>query len=78
MVEGQISYCANAHSIVPNINELVQSVRNSGASVIWVRNVTNAEAFQTWSNHYGRNEIRDHRRPETRARRGQRRLQTVA
>lgn len=54
MVEGQISYCANAHSIVPNINELVQSVRNSGASVIWVRNVTNAEAFQTWSNHYGR------------------------
>ena len=54
MVEGQISYCANAHSIVPNINELVQSVRNSGAGVIWVRNVTNAEAFQTWSNHYGR------------------------
>lgn len=54
MVEGQISYCANAHPIVPNINELVGSMRRVGGHVIWVRNVTNAEAFQTWSNHYGR------------------------
>ena len=54
MVEGQISYCPNAHPIVPNINGLVQSVRSSGGHVIWVRNVTNAEAFRTWSNHYRR------------------------
>jgi ureidoacrylate peracid hydrolase len=54
MVEGQISYCPNAHPIVPNINGLVQSMRNTGGNIIWVRNVTNEAAFRTWSNHYGR------------------------
>ena len=54
MIEGQISYCPNAHLIVPNINRLVQSLRNAGGNIIWVRNVTNTNAFRTWSNHYDR------------------------
>jgi ureidoacrylate peracid hydrolase len=54
MVEGQISYCPSAHPIVPNINRLVQLVRKAGGNIIWVRNVTNDDAFRTWSNHYER------------------------
>ncbi len=64
MVEGQISYCPGAHAIVPNINLLADTMRRFGGKVIWLRNVTNPEAFKTWSTHYDRMkpEIIEHRK----------------
>ncbi len=54
MVEGQISFCPSAHAIVPNINRLVGAMRRFGGKVVWLRNLTNPEAFKTWSTHYSR------------------------
>lgn len=54
MKEGAVSCCPNAQAIVPNVNRLADAVRRFGSSVIWVRNVTNAEAFRGWSHHYER------------------------
>lgn len=54
MIEGQMAYCPPAHPIVPNVNRLVAAMRRFGSKIIWVRNVTNAEAFKSWSTHYGR------------------------
>ncbi len=54
MVESQMSFCPPALPIVPTVNRLVGAMRNFGAKIIWVRNVTNPESFKTWSTHYGR------------------------
>jgi len=54
MVEGQMAYCPSAHPIVPTVNRLVEATRRFGGKIIWVRNVTNPEAFKTWSRHYDR------------------------
>ncbi len=54
MVEGQISYCPSAHAIVPNINRLVGAMRRFGGKVVWLRNLTNPQAFRTWNTHYDR------------------------
>jgi ureidoacrylate peracid hydrolase len=54
MVEGQMSFCPPALPIVPTVNKLVRAMRGYGSPIIWVRNVTNKEAFTTWSTHYGR------------------------
>ena len=45
IAKDQLSYCEYAEAIVPNINKLANSMRHFGGKVIWVRNVTNAEAF---------------------------------
>ena len=50
----QISYCQYAEDIVPNVNKLANSMRLFGGKVIWIRNITNPEAFKGWSAHYGR------------------------
>ncbi len=54
MVESQMSFCPPALPIVPTVNKLVRAMRGYGSPIIWVRNVTNKEAFTTWSTHYGR------------------------
>ena len=54
MKEGASSYCPSAQAIVPNVNRLADTVRRFGSPVIWVRNVTTAEAFKGWSHHYDR------------------------
>lgn len=54
MIEGQMAYCAPALPIVPNVNRLVSAMRCFGSKIIWVRNVTNTEAFKSWSTHYSR------------------------
>ena len=54
MKEGASSYCPSAQAIVPKVNRLADAVRRFGAPVIWVRNVTNTEAFKSWSHHYER------------------------
>lgn len=52
--EGASSYCPHAQGIVPNVNRLADAVRRFGCPVVWVRNVTNTEAFKTWTRHYDR------------------------
>jgi len=54
MKQGASSYCPSAQDIVPNVNKLADAIRRFGSPVIWVRNVTNGEAFKGWSHHYER------------------------
>ena len=54
MKEGASSYCPHAQAIVPNVNRLADAMRRFGGPVIWLRNVTNSEAFKTWTRHYDR------------------------
>jgi ureidoacrylate peracid hydrolase len=57
MVEGKISYCPNARAIVPTTKRLVDAMRGFGGKAIWLRNVTNAEAFKTWNARYDRKKL---------------------
>ena len=54
IAKDQLSYSEYAEGIVPNINKLAMAMRQFGGKVIWVRNVTNPEAFKGWSAHYER------------------------
>lgn len=54
MKEGASSYCPDAQAIVHNVNRLADAVRRFGCPVVWLRNVTNSEAFKTWTRHYDR------------------------
>jgi ureidoacrylate peracid hydrolase len=54
MVEGKMAFCPPALEIVPTVNRLVGAMRGHGSKIIWVRNITNNEAFTTWSTHYRR------------------------
>ena len=54
MKEGASSYCPSAQAIVPNVNRLADAVRRYGCPVVWLRNVTNNEAFKSWTRHYDR------------------------
>ena len=54
IAKDQLSYCEYAEPIVPNVNKLAMAMRQFGGKVIWVRNITNPEAFKGWSAHYER------------------------
>lgn len=54
MKQGASSYCPHAQAIVPNVNRLADAARRFGSPVFWLRNVTNIEAFKTWTRHYDR------------------------
>ena len=54
MKEGATSYCPHAQAIVANVNRLADAMRRFGGPVVWLRNVTNTQAFKTWTRHYGR------------------------
>lgn len=54
MVEGRMAFCPPALAIVPTVNRLVDAMRSYGAKIIWVRNITDKEAFKSWSTHYRR------------------------
>ena len=43
------SVCPVAREIVPNINRLAESLRNSGGLVVWIHNAATEETLQSWS-----------------------------
>jgi len=47
------SPCPTAIEIVPNINRLAQTVRDSGGTVIWIKTTFTEETLQSWSTLYG-------------------------
>jgi len=59
------SLCPMACTIVPNINRLAQAVRESGATVVWIKTTYTPETLQEWSTFYQLS------RPEQRAKRAQ-------
>jgi len=46
------SLCPMACTIVPNINRLAQAVRESGATVVWIKTTYTPETLQEWSTFY--------------------------
>ena len=50
MMEGVAhSLCREAVNIVPNINRLADSVRNTGGTVVWIQNAATPETLESWS-----------------------------
>jgi ureidoacrylate peracid hydrolase len=43
------SVCPTARDIVPNINNLSKSLRNTGGTVVWIQNAATEETLQSWS-----------------------------
>jgi ureidoacrylate peracid hydrolase len=44
--------CAEALTIMPNINRLAQALRATGGTVVWVRNTVNEQEEKNWSQWY--------------------------
>jgi ureidoacrylate peracid hydrolase len=44
--------CPMAEKIVPNINRLAQSVRDSGGAVVWIKTTFTPEVLESWSVYY--------------------------
>jgi ureidoacrylate peracid hydrolase len=44
--------CAEAMNIVPNINRLATALRETGGTVVWIRNTVNEEEEKNWSQWY--------------------------
>src|SRR5262245_5806853 len=59
------SLCPMARAIVPNINRLAQAMRESGATVVWIKTTYTPETLQDWSTFYQLS------RPEQAAKRAQ-------
>ena len=57
--------CPMACTIVPNINRLAQAMRDTGATVVWIKTTYTPETLQEWSTFYQLS------RPEQRAKRAQ-------
>ncbi len=50
MMEGVAhSLCREAVNIVPNINQLAESVRTAGGTVVWIQNAVTEETLESWS-----------------------------
>lgn len=49
MAPGQPAEIPVARAIVPNVNRLAEATRQSGGTVIWIKNTYDAETAQTWS-----------------------------
>ena len=58
------SLCAMAREIVPNINRLAQTVRETGGAVVWIKTTYTPESLKSWSTYY---ELRDHEQNAKRA-----------
>jgi len=44
--------CPMAQEIVPNVNRLAQSVRETGGTVAWIKTTFTAETLKSWSTYY--------------------------
>jgi len=66
LLDGSTNYCPFAQDIVPNINRLAGTLRNAGASIIWLRNILTNKDVKDWSAFYGHltEERLDYRRAE--------------
>jgi len=42
------AYCKYAESIVPNVNRLAQAMRDSGATVVWIKTTFGEQSLVTW------------------------------
>jgi len=47
------SLCSMAEKIVPNINRLATTVRETGGTVVWIKTIYTDETLKTWSTLYG-------------------------
>ena len=47
------SRCPMAEKIVPNINRLAQTVRDTGGTVFWIKTTFTEEALRSWSTYFG-------------------------
>jgi ureidoacrylate peracid hydrolase len=47
------SLCPMAEEIVPNINRLARTVRETGGTVFWIKTTFTPEALQSWSTYFG-------------------------
>ena len=46
------SLCPMAEKIVPNINRLAQTVRETGGTVIWIKTTFTTDALESWSTYF--------------------------
>ena len=44
--------CPMAQEIVPNVNRLAQSVRETGGTVVWIKTTFTDETLKSWSTYY--------------------------
>ena len=44
--------CPMAEKIVPNINRLAQTVRETGGTVVWIKTTFRGDALQSWSTYF--------------------------
>src|SRR5256712_13386958 len=44
--------CPMAEKIVPNINRLAQTVRETGGTVVWIKTTFKDDALQSWSTYF--------------------------
>jgi ureidoacrylate peracid hydrolase len=42
------AYCAHAESIVPNVNRLAQAMRETGATVVWIKTTFGEQSLVSW------------------------------
>src|SRR6202521_2494078 len=47
------SLCPMAEKIVPNINRLAATVRDTGGAVVWIKTTYTDESLRSWSTLYG-------------------------
>lgn len=48
------AYVPHAVDIIPNVNRLAHTVRETGGKVFWIRNTADEHTLATWSNWFGR------------------------
>lgn len=50
MADGELACCPDARDIVPNVNRLAASVRQTGGMVVWIQNAAPQETLESWAN----------------------------
>ncbi len=50
MAEGELAYCPGADEIVPAVNRLAQTVRETGGLVVWIVMEASEESKENWKN----------------------------
>lgn len=50
MADGQLGCCPVARDIVPNVNRLARTMRETGGHVVWIRNAAPQETLKSWAN----------------------------
>jgi ureidoacrylate peracid hydrolase len=50
MADGELGCCPVARDIVPNVNRLAQTVRDTGGRVVWIQNAAPEETLKSWAN----------------------------